>query len=69
MLCHIRICNHSCEGDESKSTCSGCMGEPGQSPAPSPLLRYAELLGGGGGRVAGQVLPGDSGKGGSLASQ
>jgi hypothetical protein len=24
------------------------MGELGQSPAPSPLLRYAELLGGGG---------------------
>jgi hypothetical protein len=29
MLCQIRTYSHSCKGNESKSTCSGYMGEPG----------------------------------------
>jgi hypothetical protein len=69
MLCHTRICYHSCEGNESKSACSGCMGEPGHSPAPSPLLRCSELLGGGGGWRAGSCLGILSGEGGFAASQ
>jgi hypothetical protein len=38
-------------GNESKSTCSICVGGPGRLPAPSPLAPLAELLGGG--RVGG----------------
>ncbi len=38
--CHIRICSHSWNGEESKSTCSICVGGPGRLPAPSPLLRW-----------------------------
>ncbi len=54
--CHIRICSHSCKGNESKSTCSGCIGEPGHSPPPSSVGGGA----GGGGGMADRVLPGDS---------
>jgi hypothetical protein len=54
---------------ERKSTCSVCVGGPGRLPAPSPAL-LAEPWGGGGG-LAGWVLPGDfeQGRGGSLASK
>jgi hypothetical protein len=69
MLCHIRICNHSCEGNESKSTCSGCLGEPGQSPAPSPLLRWRSCWGGEEGGGPGLAWGFWAGKGGSLASK
>ncbi len=44
----IRICNHSWKGNESKSTCSGCVGEPGLLPAPSPFS-VDGVAGGGGG--------------------
>jgi hypothetical protein len=40
------------------------MGEPGQSPAPSPLLRCAELLGGGEGGGPGLAWGFWEGKGG-----
>ncbi len=56
ILCHIRICSHSCKGNESKSTCSGCMGKPGWLPAPSPLLRWRSCRGGGEGWRAGSCL-------------
>ncbi len=49
MLYHMGHVNCSCEGNERKSTCSECIGKLGQSPAPTPLLRHAELLGGRGG--------------------
>ncbi len=65
------ICKMICEGKERKSTCSGCIGEPGQSPAPSPLLRHVEPVGGRGeewwaGSCLG-ILSGERGF--SLASQ
>jgi hypothetical protein len=68
MLCHIRICNHSCEGNESKSTCSGCMGEPGQSPAPLPPPPLCGVAGGGGWR-AGSCLGILRGEGGFSGKQ
>ncbi len=56
-------------GKERKSTCSICVGGLGRPPAPSPAP-LAEPWGGGGG-LAGWVLPGDfeQGRGGSLASK
>ncbi len=44
-------------GKERKSTCSRCVGGPGRLPAPSPPLRWRSR--GGGGGLAGRVLPGD----------
>jgi hypothetical protein len=44
-------------GNESKSTCSRCVGGPGRLPAPSPRLRWRSCWGGGG--VGGRVQPGD----------
>jgi hypothetical protein len=43
-------------GNESKSTCSRCVGGPGRLPAPSPGSVGGAVRGGGG--MAGQVLPG-----------
>ncbi len=70
LLYHIEHVNWPCKGNERKSTCSGGTGGPGQFPAPSPLLRYAEPVWGGGG-MAGRVLPGnpERGRGVTLASQ
>ncbi len=49
VLCHIRICSLHEMGNESKSTCSMCVGGPGRLPAPSPLLHWQSCRGGGGG--------------------
>ena len=55
MLCPVRICKHV---RESKSICTRCVGGPGRLPTPSP--RSADgAVGGGGGRLASCVLPGD----------
>jgi hypothetical protein len=60
MLCHIRICNHSCEGNESKSS---EQVSPLPPPPPPPL---AELMRDGGPGLAWGFW---AGKGGSLASK
>ncbi len=57
------------KGNESKSTCSGCVGGPGRLPALSPLLRWRSCWGGGEGWRAGSCLGIWAGKGGSLASK
>ncbi len=62
MLYHMGHVNCSCEGNERKSTCSGCIGELGQSPAPSPSSVTRSRWGGGGG-MAGRVFLGDSERG------
>jgi hypothetical protein len=49
------------KGNESKSTCSGCVGGPGRLPAPPPCS--VDGAAGGGGGMAGRVLPGDSEQG------
>ncbi len=61
----------ACKGNERKSTCLGCTGEPGQFPAPSPLSPLHGAGVGGGEGMAGRVLPGDPkwGRGVTLASQ
>ena len=56
MLCPVRICKHV---RESKSTCTGCVGRPGRLPTPSPRSADGAVGGGGGGRLASCVLPGD----------
>ncbi len=61
--------NCSCEGNERKSTCSGCMVKPGQSPAPSPSSVTRSRWGGGAGGRPGLEWRFWAGKGGSLASQ
>ena len=45
-------------GNESKSTCSRCVGGPGRLPAPSPGS-VGGAAGGRGGGMAGRVQPGD----------
>jgi hypothetical protein len=45
------------KGNESKSTCSRCVGGPCRLPAPSPCSVGGAV--GGGGGMAGRVLPGD----------
>ncbi len=54
--CHIRICSHSWNGNESKSTCSMCVGGPGRLLASPPLLRWRSCWGGREGRRAGSSL-------------
>ncbi len=49
LLCYIEHVNWPCKGNERKSTCSGCMGEPGQFPAPSPSSVTRSRWGEGGG--------------------
>ncbi len=70
LLYHIGHVNWPCKGNERKSTCSGCMGEPGQLPTPSPSS-VTRSRWGGGGEMAGRVLFGDpeQGRGVTLASQ
>ncbi len=71
LLYHIGHVNWPCKGNERKSTCSGCMGEPGQFPAPSPSSVTRSRWGEGGGDwPAGSCLGILSGgRGVTLASQ
>ena len=56
MLCPVRICKHV---RESKSTCTRCVGGPGQLPTPSPCSADGAVGGGGGEGWQSYVLPGD----------
>jgi hypothetical protein len=68
MLCHIRICNHSCEGNESKSTIQDKWASR-VSLLPPPPSSVGRVGGGGGGWRGRSCLGILSGEGGFSGKQ